>query len=638
MRSFLKKLEEKPLEPLVLRLLAAWCITASVYIFLGGGNFTELDRIAETPFWLFFVIFGAAFGLVLLCGRKKKHKEKNKPAEAAAGTEAEPAAEAEAQAPQAPADVPAAAPEKTSGGRIALPVCFAVYTAFSLLMNADYYFAFMLSVFWAILIYYYDRRGYIRLRRGPVTKRQTRLALWIAAAVFVVVVGGTGVFRYLDYRAPNFDFGIFSQMFHSLKTKFVPVTTCERDQILSHFAVHISPIYYLLLPVYFVFPSPVTLQISQAVILASAVIPLFRLCRKYALSNFKTAAAGCLLLLYPAVAGGTNYDFHENCFLLPLLLWVFALYEEKRWLPMGICVALTLMVKEDAAVYILFFALFVLLDQKKYGLGAILIAGAGAYFLVALYLLRTYGDGVMEGRYSNYIVGDGGLMEAVKNVLADPGYAFTQILVNKEGDVGEKVLFLLQMFVPLAFLPFCVRRVSRLLLLLPMLLLNLLTVYAYQFDIDYQYTFGVTAFVFYLCVLNLSEMPRDTARRTLLIALVCGVLCFDAGAMDRFVTYSAIHSKKAEEIRLLDEAMAEIPADAEVAASAYFTPHLAKRDTLYEVYYHKPAENERLDYVLLDMRFDYARFIKTYEKWGYEVTKTVSCEGEDILVVMEPVN
>ena len=41
----------------------------------------------------------------------------------------------------------------------------------------------------------------------------------------------------------------------------------------------------------------------------------------------------------------------------------------------------------------------------------------------------------------------------MKNVLSDPGYAFTQILVNKEGDVSEKVLFLLQMLVPLAFLP-----------------------------------------------------------------------------------------------------------------------------------------------------------------------------------------
>ena len=643
MRSFLKKLEEKPLEPLVLRLLAAWCLTACVYIYVAGGDFTKLEQIAATPLWMFFLLFAAAFGLLLLCGRRrgvKSRKAKKRARAAAARAEAAAGAETAAAEPTGEPDgaaaLPAAKPAKSSGGRVALPVCFALYTGFSLLMNPDFYFAFMLTVFWAILIFYYDRRGYIAgWRRGPFSGRGCRRALWISAAVFVLAVGGTGVLRYLDYRAPNFDFGIFCQMFYSLKTKLVPVTTCERDALLSHFAVHISPVYYLLLPVYFLFPSPLTLQLSQAVLLASAVIPLTRLCRVYALSDFKTAAMGVLLLAYPAVAGGTNYDFHENCFLLPLLLWVFCLYEEKRWLPMGICVALTLLVKEDAAVYIIFFALFVLLDRKQYGVGALLIAGAGVYFVGALFLLRTFGDGVMEGRYANYIVNDGGLAEAVKNVLADPGYAFTQILVDKDGDVGPKVLFLLQMLLPLAFLPFTVRRTSRLLLLLPMLLLNLLTLYAYQFDIGYQYTFGVTAFVFYLSVLNLSDLPRDTARRMLLVALVCGTLCFFAGPMDRFVTYSAIRVKNAEEIRLLGEAFAEIPDDASVAASAYFTPHLSKRDALYEVYYHKPQPGERLDYVLLDLRFDYERFIGQYEKWGYTVTKTVSCGGKDILAVME---
>lgn len=42
------------------------------------------------------------------------------------------------------------------------------------------------------------------------------------------------------------------------------MTTCERDRVLSHFAVHVSPIYYLFLPFYALFPSPVTLEVLQA--------------------------------------------------------------------------------------------------------------------------------------------------------------------------------------------------------------------------------------------------------------------------------------------------------------------------------------------------------------------------------------
>ena len=78
-----------------------------------------------------------------------------------------------------------------------------------------------------------------------------------------------------DGFGPTFDFGIFSQMFHQMRTTGLPVTTVERDGPLSHFAVHVSPIYYLLLPFYCIYPKPVTLQVLQAAVLASAVIPLW---------------------------------------------------------------------------------------------------------------------------------------------------------------------------------------------------------------------------------------------------------------------------------------------------------------------------------------------------------------------------
>lgn len=68
--------------------------------------------------------------------------------------------------------------------------------------------------------------------------------------------GHIGCLRYLGYLAPNFDFGVFTQMFHNMRESFLPMTTCERNGLLSHFAVHISPVFYLLLPFYALFPSP----------------------------------------------------------------------------------------------------------------------------------------------------------------------------------------------------------------------------------------------------------------------------------------------------------------------------------------------------------------------------------------------
>ena len=95
------------------------------------------------------------------------------------------------------------------------------------------------------------------------------------------VIGTVTSLRYLTFSAPNFDFGIFVNMFYNMKETGLPEVSCERDVLMSHFAVHISPIYYLLLPFFAIFPSPLTLQIGQAVIIASGVIPVVFLCQKY---------------------------------------------------------------------------------------------------------------------------------------------------------------------------------------------------------------------------------------------------------------------------------------------------------------------------------------------------------------------
>lgn len=67
-----------------------------------------------------------------------------------------------------------------------------------------------------------------------------------------------------------------------------------------------------------------------------------------------------VLFLYPAYSGGTSYDIHENCFLTPLLLWLFYGIDRKNAVVTAIAAILTLMVKEDAAVYVAVIALWLI--------------------------------------------------------------------------------------------------------------------------------------------------------------------------------------------------------------------------------------------------------------------------------------
>ena len=270
-----------------------------------------------------------------------------------------------------------------------------------------------------------------------IFRRASSYAIFGAALIFALVaVCGVGVLRYKTYSAPNFDFGIFVNMYHNMKTRFLPLVTSERDRLLSHFAVHISPAVYLALPFYALFPFPETIQIFQAVVLISGVIPLLLICKNRGLTRFQTTLISVAYMLAPALACGTFYDFHENCFLPALLLWLFYFYEKDKKIPMYIFAVLLLTVKEDAAVYLAFFALYVIFSnlskepEKKKNIlhGAALFSLACVWFIAATTLLQVFGTGTMEtGRYGNYIYGDGGFAGIIKTLFVNPAYIFSEM-------------------------------------------------------------------------------------------------------------------------------------------------------------------------------------------------------------------
>ena len=440
-----------------------------------------------------------------------------------------------------------------------------------------------------------------------------------------------GCLRYKMFAAPNFDFGIWCNMFYNMKESGLALVTCERDMLLSHFAVHISPVYYLFLPFYVLFPTPETLQIGQAVVLAAGIIPVYLLARHFKLSNQHTALVCALYAFFPVITTGCSYDLHENCFLPLFLLFTFYFYEVKKPIPMYVCAVLVLSVKEDAAVYLLFFALFLLISERNYLHGGILAGLAVGYFLLCGYLLETTGMGMMSDRYDNLIFDpEDGLLGAVKTILVNPGYVLTQLFADKDA-VWDKVMYIVYMLLPLGMLPFVTKKASRWLLIAPMLI-NLLTMYPYQPRIGFQYHFGVAAFLIYAMLKNLPEIEAPNVRRTLLSIAAAACLC------SYIVVALPLATSRIQDWRISREYYKEmesfleenIPDDASVAASTYLLPHLADREEIYEVHYHKNKAD--IEYVVLDARYaSHKTFYTQYLLHGY----TVVAELENCIIVLK---
>lgn len=460
---------------------------------------------------------------------------------------------------------------------------------------ADTYFCLGIALLLTLSGNYMVKNRLINIDGLRFSKKTSILISIVFAVMFAAFTAGVTVLRYLTYSSPNFDFGIFCNMFYNMKNTLLPYVTSERDGLISHFAVHISPIYYLILPVYAIFSSPITLQIMQALILASGAVPLFMLANKFGFSNRACAAIVGIYALYPSLSGGCFYDIHENMFLTPLLLLLFLAYEKKRMPAVYILSALIMCVKEDAALFIICFALFIIISRKDFIHGAVLCLSGTAYFLLATWIINTFGEGVLAVHYSNfYTSSEQGISAIIPVLIRNP------MLVLRNVFSKEKLEFIIQMFLPLCFMPFMTKKLSRLILLIPIVFFNLMTSYQYQYSIYFQYTFASIAFLFYLSLMNLSDIKHETRKNLLPLMLLCACITFTSTSMQR-ISYLNRYISGREDYISITEALDSIPDDASVCASTFFVPHLAQRDIIYQE--DSKHENET-EYIVLDMRYE----------------------------------
>ena len=440
-----------------------------------------------------------------------------------------------------------------------------------------------------VIFYIYKDLGKIELSK--------RLSITMIAAfgVFMALfVGVVTSINYLRHLTPTYDMGIFSQMYYYMKETLQPLTTCERDGLLSHFAVHFSPIFYLLLPVYFIFPSPMTLLISQGILVSLGIIPLYKLCKYFKLSQ-KVSLLFCVIYaLYPALIGANFFYFHENAFLPPLLLFLFYFAEKSNYKLSILFALLVLLVKEDAPVYVIFFALYLIFSRKNFKLGGILLSISLVYFIAVTSLMSVFGLGIMSYRYSNFIFGGkDSLVTVIINVIKNPAIVFY------ESFTAEKLKFLMYMLLPLGFLPVLIKKASSIILLFPMVLVNMMSDYGYQHNIGFQYTYASSVFLFYLAIINYSSFENNKTMKKIIISATAISFIFFSGThlrkLDSIESY--IDNKhKSEEIF---SALSLVEQDKSVKASTFLVTPLSDRREVYEINY----TDRQTDYVVLDLRY-----------------------------------
>lgn len=382
-------------------------------------------------------------------------------------------------------------------------------------------------------------------------------------------------------------------MFYSMGESLKAVTTCERDTLLSHFNVHASFIYYLALPIYAIFKNECVLFVIQAVCMMGGVIPMYLIAKARNFNGFARVAVCMMYIFYGGIVTPCYYEYHENSFLPTLLMWLLYAVDRRKPVLIYIMTVLTCIVKEDAPLYAICIGIYLFAEEKgrKRIHGLIMTVVSGIYFILINQWLGEYGDGEMMAstRFSNLILEEGdGLMSIVGNVLKNPGYFFSMFV--QEGTV----LFLVQILMPLLFLPFMTNKLRRFMLLVPLVIMNLVigATYAAAASIGYQYIFGPSCLVLYLAVLNVCDMPEKKRNSYITIAACVSVIT-TLNLTSWRVSYIQTYQDAEQHFKNMETCMDTVPEDGRVIANPWFLPHMADRPEIYIFDQNDLTTNER---------------------------------------------
>jgi uncharacterized membrane protein len=176
------------------------------------------------------------------------------------------------------------------------------------------------------------------------------------AAVAFAAYAVLSISTYERYADPSWDLAIFTQAVGRYGHLAAPIVTLKGPgfDILGD---HFSPILAVLAPFYRLFPSPVTLQAAQALLLAAAVVPVTRTAMRL-LGNASGTAVGVAYVLAWGIQTAVAADFHEVAFAVPLVAFALEAALLHRWNRVVAWAALLPLVKEDLGVTVAVLGLY----------------------------------------------------------------------------------------------------------------------------------------------------------------------------------------------------------------------------------------------------------------------------------------
>ncbi len=427
-----------------------------------------------------------------------------------------------------------------------------------------------------------------RWKHNALAQRAPRVFLGFMIIVYIVAFSALSLLKHINFHTHN-DLAIHAQvMWNTSQGRWFETTLLE-DRPTNYLGHHFSPALLLVAPVYGLWPDAALLLVLQTILLALGAIPIYLYARKQIGSEIVALTMSLGYLLFPALHYVNLFDFHEITLGVPLLSFTALCLLTKRYRLFFVLLVLSLLVKEEMAFVATAFALYILLVQKRYRLGVIvlLLAIGWTYVTMSVVMPDIAGDTYFpSGRY-DYL--GSSFTQIVASVVLNPLLVLQHLLIL------PKLEFLLHLLVPLGLLPLL--GFDTLIFVVPTILYLLLSDYEPQYSIHFHYTAPLIPLLFMASVTGIERLLHWKGRSVtvavsafILVTSLMSYLLHSPGPLARHFNQNGQYDLWPH-LASGYNALAAIPPDASVMTIEEFAPHLAAREEIYiENEYYLPVE------------------------------------------------
>ncbi len=487
--------------------------------------------------------------------------------------------------------------------------------------------------------------------------------IFILAGIFLTITLALALHRYYSFYT-SYDHGLFNQLFwNSVHGHFFQGSlsannsdAAMRGQIPGvsyvHLGQHFVINFLLYLPIYSLFPSPLTLIVLQVVLITAGGLALYPLARVFLSQRTSTLIVASYYGANPVIGPALD-NFYEQCQLPLFIFSALWLAEKQKWGWFWLVFCLTLLIREDTGITLFGIGAYWLLSRRYWraGLGVCILSFCyvtGVTTIIMpifsednsrLYLAQYFGKFLDQENPST--------LDVLWAIITQPHLIIKTLFT----DFDKRLRYLLGLWLPLGLVPVIVPP-AWIMAAPPLLVLLLQIGNKPAFSINTRYTLGVMPVLIYGLILWLHQRqqrqlpafewrkfwsrlktPQQAAApvttnpenklteitykhqkfwvKCIGLSLIFTITSNPHRALYFLVpyslnpwTYTSLNTRweHGETVRSLIQL---IPEQASVASNGYLVPHLSSRRAIVRLpflqYQNEQGENLPVDYALLNV-------------------------------------